>query len=590
MKPDSAQLTQNNLMGWGSDVVAEMLRRLGIKYVCVNPGSSFRGLHDSLVNYLGNDNPKLMLALHEQSVVAIAHGYAKVTGKPMAAVVHSNVGLMCALMSVFNAWCDRVPILMLGATGAVDSAVRRNWIDWAHTFRDQGALVRHYVKWDEQPASPQASVDSMLRAYQAACTAPCGPSYVILDRRLQEDALTKEIVIPDVARFTPPLPGAPSEAAVNQAAAWLHAAKHPTVMLGRVSNKTTDWDARIRLAELLDARVITDMRSGASFPTAHPLHGGPHDLFLSPSDKDILIKSDVVLSLDWPDLQDCMIQARGMTVDGVKVIQVSVDAQGHNGYSGDHQRLAAVDLNIAVPPDAILAPLIARLEGEYRRQARPLPKLTEPKAPKPDLTDQLPTLTDIGRALAYLRNEYKLCLTRVPLNWPAGAYQLYESLDYLGYDGGGGVGSGPGMAVGAALALQDTGSDHLAVGIMGDGEFIGSASAMWTAAHYQIPVLIVVGNNRSYFTDEIQQELVAKERKRPVENRWIGQRIDDPPVHVAGLARDYGIGAEGPIEKASDLVAVLERGLKVVESGKPYLVDVLIDPTRGAAFDWLSGA
>src|SRR2546430_5253266 len=247
MKPDSALQSQNKVMGWGSDVVAEMLRRLGIKYVCVNPGSSFRGLHDSLVNYLGNDDPKLMLALHEQSVVAIAHGYAKVTGEPMAVVLHSNVGLMCGLMSVSTAWCDRVPILMLGATGAVDSAVRRSWIDWSHTFRDQGALVRHYVKGDEQPASPQAAVDSMLRAYQAACTAPYGPSYVILDRRLQEDALTKEIVIPDVARYAPPLPGAPSEAAVSQAAAWLHAAKNPAIMLGRVSTKSADDRKSTRL-------------------------------------------------------------------------------------------------------------------------------------------------------------------------------------------------------------------------------------------------------------------------------------------------------------------------------------------------------
>ena len=590
MKPDLALQSPNKVMGWGSDVAAEMLRRLGIKYVCVNPGSSFRGLHDSLVNYLGNDDPKLMLALHEQSVVAIAHGYAKVTGKPMAVVVHSNVGLMCGLMSVFNAWCDRMPILMLGATGAVNSAVRRSWIDWSHTFRDQGALVRHYVKWDEQPASPQAVVDSMLRAYQAACTAPCGPSYVILDRRLQEDALSKEIVIPDIARYAPPLPGAPSEAAVSQAAAWLHAAKNLAIMLGRVSTKSADWEARIRMAELLNARVITDMRSGASFPTAHPLHGGPHDLFLSPNDKDILAKSDVVLSLDWPDLQDCMIQARGPAVSGVKIIQVSADAQRQNSYSGDHQRLAAVDLNIAVPPDAILAPLIAKLEGVHRRQAMPSPKLTAPTAPKPELTDQLPTLTDIGRAFSYLRNGRKLTLTRVPLNWPAGACQLYEPLDYLGYDGGGGVGSGPGMAVGAALALQDEGSDRIAVGIMGDGEFLGSASALWTAAHYQIPVLIVVANNRSYFTDEIQQEMVAKERKRSPENRWIGQRIDDPPVDVAGLARDYGVTAEGPIEKASDLLAALERGIQAVESGEPYLVDVLIEPTRGAAFDWLSGA
>src|SRR5689334_11858494 len=203
MKPDSALQSRNKVMGWGSDVVAEMLRRLGIKYVCVNPGSSFRGLHDSLVNYLGNDNPKLMLALHEQSAVAIAHGYAKVNGEPMAVVLHSNVGLMCGLISVFNAWCDRAPILILGATGAVDSAVRRNWIDWAHTFRDQGALVRHYVKWDEQPATPRAQIDSILRAFQTSNTAPCGPSYVILDRRLQEDALDGEIALPDIARYRP---------------------------------------------------------------------------------------------------------------------------------------------------------------------------------------------------------------------------------------------------------------------------------------------------------------------------------------------------------------------------------------------------
>ncbi len=590
MKPDVAVPGVNEAPRWGSDIVAEMLRRLGIKYVCLNPGSSFRGLHDSLVNYLGTDGPKLMLVLHEQSAVAVAHGYAKVKGEPIAVVVHSNVGLMCALMSVFNAWCDRSPILLLGATGAVDSAVRRNWIDWAHTFRDQGALLRNYVKWDEQPASPQAAVDSMLRAYQAACTAPRGPAYVNLDRRLQEDPLTGDIVIPDVARFAPPLPGVPSAEAVDQAAAWLHAASRPTILLGRVSARSADWDERVQLAELTGARVITDMRSGASFPTAHPLHGGPHDLFLSPPDRDILSKSDLVLSLDWPDLQDCLIQARGVAADGLKVIQVSVDAQGHNGYSGDHQRLAAVDLNIAVPPDAIVTPLIARLLAIGRCQPAPLPRPVAPRAPKPDFADEMATLTDLGLAFAYLRNDRKLCLTRVPLNWPAGTYQLYDAMDYLGYDGGGGVGSGPGMAVGAALALQEDGSDRLAVGIMGDGEFLGAASALWTAAHYQIPVLVVVANNRSYFTDEVQQELVAKARQRPVENRWIGQRIDDPPVDLAGLARDYGVAGEGPIRKASDLIAALQRGLDAVKDGKPYVVDVLIDPTRGAAIDWLADA
>ena len=172
MKVDVAIAQGNPQLAWGSDVVAEMLRRLGIEYVCVNPGSSFRGLHDSLINYLGNKSPSMLLALHEQSVVAIAHGYYKACGKPMAVVLHSNVGLMAGMMSIFNAWCDRVPILIFGATGAVDSAVRRSWIDWSHTFRDQGALVRNFVKWDEQPASPAATVDSTSPVPPAIASAP----------------------------------------------------------------------------------------------------------------------------------------------------------------------------------------------------------------------------------------------------------------------------------------------------------------------------------------------------------------------------------------------------------------------------------
>lgn len=586
MKTDQTLSGGTRTMGWGSDVVAEMLRRLGIKYVCVNPGSSFRGLHDSLVNYLGNDSPRLLIALHEQSVVAIAHGYAKAAGDPMAVVLHSNVGLMAGMMSIFNAWCDRVPILMLGATGAVDSAVRRSWIDWNHTFRDQGALVRHCVKWDDQPASPQAAVDGVLRAYQMACTAPRGPSYVILDRRLQEDALKNEIVIPDIRRYSPPSAGRPSSEAVEQAASWLSLAKRPIILLGRVSQKQADWDARIRLAELLDARVVTDLRTGATFPTDHPLHGGPADVFLSPADRKLLADADVVLSLDWCDLADCMLQARSGVPNVVNVIQVSVDYQSHNGFSGDHQRLAAVDLNIAASPDAILGPLIARLEGVHGRRAKSRSAYIAQAPANPELGDRMSTLADIGRVFSALRKGRRICMARLPLNWPAASYHFHEPLDYLGYDGGGGVGSGPGMAIGAAIALDGTGI--ITVGIMGDGEFLGAATAMWTAAHYRIPVLIVVANNRSYFTDEIQQESVARERNRPVENRWIGQRIDDPPADIAGLARDLGVPAEGPVGRACDLPAALRRGLEAVEAGSPYLIDVLIDPSRGASFDWLA--
>src|SRR5580692_12283 len=206
---------------WGSDVVAEVLRDLDIPYVALNPGASYRGLHDSLVNYLGNRRPQMLLCLHEEHAVAIAHGYAKVAGKPMAAILHSNVGLMHATMAIFNAWCDRVPMLLLGATGPVDAARRRPWIDWIHTAKDQGALIRSYTKWDDQPASAEAAIESLLRAMMIAETAPRGPTYVCLDAGLQEMRLDSAPVLPDPQRFRPPPAVLPSPELIDQAARTL---------------------------------------------------------------------------------------------------------------------------------------------------------------------------------------------------------------------------------------------------------------------------------------------------------------------------------------------------------------------------------
>src|SRR6185369_5879433 len=194
---------------FGSDVIASMLRSLDIPYVALNPGASFRGLHDSLVNHLGNERPQMLLCLHEESAVAIAHGYAKVTQRMLGVVLHSNVGLMHATMAIFNAWCDRVPLLLLGATGPVDAARRRPWIDWIHTASDQGALVRDFTKWDDQPGSIEAACESLLRAMQIACTPPCGPTYVNFDATLQESPLAALPALPDPARHAPASPALP---------------------------------------------------------------------------------------------------------------------------------------------------------------------------------------------------------------------------------------------------------------------------------------------------------------------------------------------------------------------------------------------
>src|SRR5258705_11487893 len=222
-----------NAPGFGSDVVAETLRDLDIPYIALNPGASYRGLRDSLVNYLGNAAPQMLLCLHEEAAIAIAHGYAKVTGRAMAAAVHSNVGLMHGTMAIFNAWCDRMPIIILGATGPVDAVKRRPWIDWIHTARDQGAIVRNYTKWDDQPASPAAAREALLRAAWIANTAPMGPVYINLDAEMQEAKLPEPLPPIDVARYMPPANPMPSAEPIEEAAALLKAGKHPVMLVDR---------------------------------------------------------------------------------------------------------------------------------------------------------------------------------------------------------------------------------------------------------------------------------------------------------------------------------------------------------------------
>src|SRR5213080_2687492 len=240
---------------WGSDAIAAVLRTLDIPFLALNPGASYRGLHDSIVNYLGNTRPRMLLCLHEESAVALAHGWAKVTGRPMGAIVHSNVGLMHATMAIFNAWCDRTPVVVLGATGPVDAAKRRPWIDWIHTAQDQGALIRNYTKWDDQPASVAAAAEAMLRAHRMAVTPPCGPVYICLDAALQESRIGELPPPPSAERFRPPCPVAPNPAALQEAAALLQKAERPLILVGRVARGDNEWQRRIKFAEALGAVV-----------------------------------------------------------------------------------------------------------------------------------------------------------------------------------------------------------------------------------------------------------------------------------------------------------------------------------------------
>ncbi len=553
---------------FGSDAVADALRDLGIAYIALNPGASYRGLHDSLVNHLGNAAPQMLLCLHEEHAVAIAQGWAKVTGRPMLAAVHSNVGLFHATMAIFNAWCDRMPVIVLGATGPVDAAKRRPWIDWIHTAQDQGAIVRPYVKWDAQPASPAAAREALFRAAWLAQTAPCGPVYINLDAAMQEAPLAAPLPPIDPARFMPRVQAGPDPALVRHATELLRGAARPLILAGRVGRGEAEWDARVRLAEALDARVATDLKVGAAFPTDHPLHVGKPGVFPGPETSAAIREADVILSFDWVDLGGTLRAACDGGEPTATVIQVSLDHVLHNGWSADHQGLPAVDLFIAADPDRTAAALLALLppKPEHARQWTP---------PQPDSAAPL-AVPHLAAALFAAVGERPVSLLHLPLSWDGQFWPFRHPLEFIGSDGGGGIGGGPGISVGAALALR--GSGRLAISICGDGDFLMGVTALWTAVHYRIPLLIVVANNQSFFNDEVHQERMARERGRPVENKWIGQRLTDPELDLAGLARAQGALGFGPVEQVADLRAVFAEAIAAVAAGGTAVVDVRVAP------------
>jgi thiamine pyrophosphate-dependent acetolactate synthase large subunit-like protein len=557
-------------------VVADALRATDIPYIALNPGASYRGLHDSLVNYLGNERPQLLLCLHEESAVAIAHGYAKVTGKAMAAAVHSNVGLMHATMAIFNAWCDRMPMVVLGATGPVDAVKRRPWIDWIHTARDQGALVRGYTKWDDQPASPLAAREAVLRANWIANTAPRGPTYVNLDAEMQESKLTDTVPPIEAARFMPPVENVSAPGPIRQAADILRNAKRPVILAGRVSRDLDAWKSRIALAEAVNARVATDLKVAAAFPTHHPLHvGSPGTIGMTSQAIDAIREADAILSLDWVDVAGTLKSVFGATVPSARIVQVSVDHYLHNGWSMDYQGLPPVDVFIDCEPDVAVPALLAAL-GPQGSQTT-----TAHKKEFPKLTDDKLTVDHLADALRRAVGDRPTSLTHVSLSWNGASWAFNHPLDYLGSDGGGGVGGGPGISVGAALALR--GSSRLPVAVCGDGDFLMGVTALWTAAHYRIPLLIVVANNRSFFNDELHQERMARMRNRPVENRWVGQRISEPDIDLAAMARAQGAQGFGPVNSIADLQPTFEKAIAAVESGAIAVVDVRVEPGYTAA-------
>jgi thiamine pyrophosphate-dependent acetolactate synthase large subunit-like protein len=468
-------------------------------------------------------------------------------------------------MAIFNAWCDRMPMLVLGATGPWDAARRRPWIDWIHTASDQGALVRDYTKWDNQPASVPAAYEALARAVQMANTAPRGPTYVNLDAALQEAKVGALPPLPEISRFGAPPPVFPDRTVVQKAAELLSAAKAPAILIGRVGRSEEGWKARIALAEKLQARVFTDIKTAAAFPTDHPLHAAPPATF---PDGKLLRDADVILSLDWVDTAGTLKAAWGDSPVPAKVIRVSCDAHLHRGWSMDYQGLPPADAYMMCEPD-IAVPLLVDA-------VRSRPPANLPAKESFEGKDEAVSIRALARAFNELTAGMDVCISKLPLGWN-GAYRHFRHpMDYIGGDGGGGVGAGPGVTVGAALALK--GSGRMVAAIMGDGDFLMGNTALWTATHYKLPCLFVIANNRSFYNDEMHQERVAKERGRPVENKWIGQRIDEPDIDLAMMARSQGAVGVGPIKALAELKPAVAQAIEAVKGGAVCVVDVRVLP------------
>ena len=573
---------------YGSDVIVDTLKGLGIEYIAMNPGATFRGIHDSIVNHLGNERPEFIVCNHEEIAVAIAQGYGRAAGKPMAAFVHDIVGLLHASMAMFNAWMGRSGVLVLGATGPVDANHRRPWIDWIHTANVQGEAVRNFVKWDDQPASVEASVESLIRAYNLVTSEPLGPVYVCFDADVQEEKLTKPYELPDFSRYPKPTRLQADADALDEVATMLMAAKNPVVLADFLGRSDDAIKGLIRLAESLSIPVVNG-GDFFNFPTRHPLYAA--------ESKDALIaEADVILALDVYDLQQeltSLDRATRIATDIIradaKLIDISLRQLLTKSWADDHGHLYPTDISIAAET-SMAVPALAdivqrRLDdatgstAEIAERGERIKELQESALAKNQATaeaqaDEYPlALSTIAQEIWEVVKDEDWVVGNGDLRgWIQRLWDIKHPYQDVSARGGGGLGEGLGHAIGVALANRDKG--RLTINIQSDGDMLFTPAALWTAVHHRIPLLIVMYNNRTYGNDLGHQGSMAQVRDRPMERRTIGIDIDDPNVDFVGLAHSFGAWAEGPIEKSEDLKPALQRAVKAVKDGRVALVDV----------------
>jgi len=572
----------------GSDFMADVLKAIGLQYVAINPAAGFRSLQESMINYLGNKNPEILTCLHEESATGLAHGYAKASGKPMGVMVHGTVGLQHASMALYNAWCDRVPMIMFGGNG-IDAATRRPGVEWIHSAQDPAALVRDFIKWDDQPASLQHFAESTVRAHQFTLTAPMAPVMIAIDMDLQEEEIehSEKLRIPKISRLIQPQG---DTSALREAAKLLVGAQKPVILADRATRSQNGVKMMVELAEALGAPVV-DLGSRVNFPSTH-------DLDCSFMRLTLVRDADVILLLEvgdpWGNLNsfsDPYKTYRPIHKPDVKVISISMlDVARKSNYQ-DIQRFMPSDLAIGGDVEATLPDLIDAVKrattperkAAFADRAKAVAKMhREMKQRDKDAAavgwDATPVSTARLAAEMWnvIKNEkWSLAVSdRVP--WPRRLWPVTEHHQMLGGNGGYGLGGYSPIALGAALANKDKGI--ITVTFQPDGDMMYAPGVLWTAAHHKIPLLWLMHNNRCYHQEIMHVQRMAAIHNRPQATARIGTEITNPDVDFAKLAQGMGVWAEGPITDPAKLGPALKRALEVVKKGGPALIDVVCQP------------
>ena len=543
----------------GSDFMVDTINSLGINYFASNPGSSFRGLHESIINYGGNNNPEFITCLHEESAVAMGHGFAKAAGKPLAVACHGTVGLQHAAMAVYNAWCDRAPVIIF-AGNRIDAELRRPGVEWAHAVQDAVKPIRDFVKWDAMPLSLQHFAEATVRAYKIATTPPMGPVVIVTDAELQEQAAESRPVIP---KFSETIPPQGDQGALEEAAQLLIKAEHPLILADRLARTPAGMKHLLELAETLQAPVV-DKLGRMNFPTDHYLNQ-------SGSARRYLREADVILGLELNDFWGSVARVRdlpnreevSLTRPDVKLISLGVgDLYLKSNYQ-NFQRFLAV--NLAIAGDAELSlPVLT----ELMRKKISSPQRGKIEQRKAELQKAFHETRERNhKAASHAWNASPISTARLCMElwqqirhhdwslvsdtffqsfWPQRLWDFNQHHQFMGGSGGFGVGYGAPAAAGCALANRDEG--RLSVNIQSDGDLLYAPGILWTTAHHGIPLLSVIHNNRAYHQEIMHVQRTALRRQRGADGQAkIGNVFDEPEINFSELAKSMGVWATGPL-------------------------------------------